>query len=147
MFLHVFFGRCHVSPKMVKRGTPAFFLVFGRCHDSSKMMKRDTPPFFSRFWAVSLNFENSVTKRQKWRSVTPPPQKKQTSRGSWASEAPGSRPAASQPPACVSSAGPPRCRCPAAPAVPASAGSRAPPCCGQSWSPRPPAAARRRTEG
>ena len=71
----------------------------------------------------------------------------QTSRGSWASEAPGSRPAASQPPACVSSAGPPRCRCPAAPAAPASAGSRAPPCCGRSWSPRPPAAARRRTEG
>ena len=52
----------------------------------------------------------------------------QTSRGSWASEAPGSRPAASQPPACpVSSAGPPRCRCPAAPAAPASAGSRGPP--------------------
>ena len=61
------------------------------------------------------------------------------SRGS--REAPGSRPAASQPPACVSSAGPPRCRCPA----PASAGSPAPPCCGRSWSPRPPAAARRRT--
>ena len=64
------------------------------------------------------------------------------SRGSWASEAPGSRPAASQ-----SSAGPPRCRCPAAPAAPASAGSPGPPCCGRSWSPRPPAAARRRTEG
>ena len=47
------------------------------------------------------------------------------SRGSWTSEAPGSRPAASQPPACpVSSAGPPRCRCPAAPAAPG------PPCCG-----------------
>ena len=52
----------------------------------------------------------------------------QTSRGSWASEAPGSRPAASQPPAYpVSSAGPPRCRCPGAPAAPASAGS---PLCG-----------------
>ena len=60
----------------------------------------------------------------------------------------GSRPAASQPPVCpVSSAGPPRCRCPAAPAAPASAGSPGPPCCGRSWSPRPPAAARRRTEG
>ena len=35
---------------------------------------------------------------------------KKASRGSWASEAPGSRPAASQPPACVSSAGPPRRR-------------------------------------
>ena len=34
----------------------------------------------------------------------------QISRGSWASEAPGSCPAASQPPACVSSAGPPRCQ-------------------------------------
>ena len=56
---------------------------------------------------------------------------KKASRGSWASEAPGSRPAASQPPACpVSSAGPPRCRCPAAPAAPASAGSPGPPCCG-----------------
>ena len=54
------------------------------------------------------------------------------SRGSWASEAPGNRPAASQPPACpVSSAGPPRCRCPAAPAPPASAGSCGPPCCGR----------------
>ena len=52
-----------------------FLHVFWRCHDSSKMMKRGTPAFFSRFWAVSLNFENGVTKRQKWRSVTPPPQK------------------------------------------------------------------------
>ena len=58
---------------------------------------------------------------------------KKASRGSWASEAPGSRPAASQPPACVSSAGPPHCRCPAAPAAPASAGSPGPPCCGRSW--------------
>ena len=34
----------------------------------------DTPAFFLVFWAVSLNLENGVTKRQKWRSVTPPPQ-------------------------------------------------------------------------
>ena len=62
-------------------------------------------------------------------------------RGSWASEAPGSRPAL-QPPACVSSAGP----LPGAGSA-ASAGSPGPPCCGRSWSPRPPAAARRRAEG
>ena len=60
-----FFGRCHVSPKMVKRGTPAFFLVFGRCHDSPKMVKRDTPAFFLVFGrchstskTVSLNAKN-----------------------------------------------------------------------------------------
>ena len=44
---------------------------------------------------------------------------KRTSRGSCASEAPGSRPAASQLLACpASSVGPPRCRCPGAPAAP-----------------------------
>ena len=30
------------------------------------MMKRGTPAFFLVFWAVSLNFENGVTKHQKW---------------------------------------------------------------------------------
>ena len=67
--------------------------------------------------------------------IPPRTMSKKASRGSWASEAPGSRPAASQPPACVSSAGPPRCRCPAAPAAPASAGSPGPPCCGRTRAP------------
>ena len=43
--LDTFFGctqkRCHVSPKMVKRDTPAF--VFW-AHSKAKMMKRDTGP-------------------------------------------------------------------------------------------------------
>ena len=41
---HVFacLGRCHISSKMKKRDTPAFFLVFGRYHSTSKTVSLNT---------------------------------------------------------------------------------------------------------
>ena len=43
--------RCHETPKMVKSDTGPLFSFFGRCHKTSKMMKRGTPAFV--FWAHS----------------------------------------------------------------------------------------------
>ena len=43
--------RCHKTPKMVKSDTGPLFSFFGRCHKTSKMMKRGTPAFV--FWAHS----------------------------------------------------------------------------------------------
>ena len=68
----MFFRRCHVSSKMKKRDTPAFFLVFW-AHSKAvplNFKNEETwhPRLFSRFLGA---FKSGVTKRQKWRSVTP----------------------------------------------------------------------------
>ena len=68
--------RASSNPRSLEEAHFSMFLhVFLAVPLNFKNEKTWHPRLFSCFWAVSLNFENGVTKRQKWRSVTPPPQK------------------------------------------------------------------------